>query len=325
MCTSIVFSPKDHYFGRNLDLEITFGQQVVVTPRNYEFKFRKMPSLKKHFALIGIALVSDNYPLYFDAANEKGLGMAGLNYPGNAFYPQYKEGKDNVSPFEFIPWVLGQCSNVKEAKTLIAKINLVNINFNKNMQLSTLHWLIADKSGTSIVVESDKDGLHIYDNPVGCLTNNPEFPKQLMNLNNYADVSAKMPANNFSKDIKFNGYSRGLGSHNLPGGMDSESRFVRVCFNKFNAPKSSSEEENIDTYFHIMHSVEQQKGLDEVAPNKFEYTIYTDGVNLNKGILYYTTYNHKQITAVNMNKENLDTDKLITYSLEDKIQIVSEN
>ena len=148
--------------------------------------------------------------------------------------------------------------------------------------------------------------MHVYDNPVGCLTNNPQFPKQLFNLNNYADVSAAMPKNNFSDQVKMDGYSRGLGSHNLPGGMDSESRFVRVAFNKFNAPTSDSEEENVDTYFHILHSVEQQKGLDQVGPDAFEYTIYSDGINLDKGIFYYTTYTNKQINVVDMNKEDLD-------------------
>ena len=259
MCTSIVFSPKDHYFGRNLDLEITFGQQVVITPRNYDFKFRKMPELKQHYAMVGIALNAGGYPLYFDAANEKGLGMAGLNYPGNATYYDVKDGKDNVASFEFIPWILGQCATVEEAKKLLAKINIADINFSEKMVASKLHWLIADKTGTSIVVETDKDGMHVYDNPVGCLTNNPQFPKQLFNLNNYADVSAAMPKNNFSDQVKMDGYSRGLGSRNLPGGMDSESRFVRVAFNKFNAPTSDSEEENVDTYFHILHSVEQQR------------------------------------------------------------------
>lgn len=325
MCTSIVFSPKDHYFGRNLDLEISFGQEVVITPHNYEFKFRKMPSLKKHFALIGIALVADNYPLYFDAANEKGLGMAGLNYPDNAYYPAFKEDKDNVSPFEFIPWVLGQCANVEQARKLISKINLVKINFSEKMQLSPLHWLIADKSGASMVVESDKDGLHLYDNPVGVLTNNPSFPYQMMNLNNYADVSPAMPKNSFSDQVVMNGYSRGLGSRNLPGGMDSESRFVRVSFNKFNAPLADTEEENISTYFHILHSVEQQKGLDQVAPKQFEYTIYSDGTNLDKGIFYYTTYNNQQITAVDLSKEDLSKAKLITYPMQDKIKIYQQN
>lgn len=133
------------------------------------------------------------------------------------------------------------------------------------MQASPLHWLIADKTGVSIVVETDKDGMHVYDNPVGCLTNNPQFSCQLFNLNNYADVSPAMPKNNFSKEVNMNGYSRGLGSRNLPGGMDSESRFVRVAFNKFNAPVGKSEEENVDNYFHILHSVEQQRDLIKLA------------------------------------------------------------
>lgn len=325
MCTSIIFSPQDHYFGRNLDLEISFGQQVVITPRNYPFKFRKMPTLKTHFALIGIALVADGYPLYFDAANEKGLGMAGLNYPDNAYYPDSQEGKDNISPFEFIPWVLGQCQNVTQAKKLISKINLVNINFSKQYQLSPLHWLIADKTGKAIVVESDKDGLHVYDNALGVLTNNPSFPHQLMNLNNYAAVSPQMPQNTFAAKIKLNGYSRGLGSRNLPGGLDSESRFVRVAFNKFNAPVSQDEEENVINYFHILHSVEQQKGLDQVGPKQFEYTIYSDGTNLEKGIFYYTTYDDPQIHVLNLHHADLTKEELITYPIVDKDALIAQN
>lgn len=325
MCTSIVFSPKDHQFGRNLDLEISFGQEVVITPHNYNFKYRKMPDMKQHYALIGIALVADEYPLYFDTANEKGLGMAGLNCPDNFKAFDVQEGKDNVTSFEFIPWVLGQCASIDEAKKLLTKLNLVNINFSDKMQISPLHWLIADKTGKSITVESDADGLHVYDNPVGCLTNNPQFPKQLTNLDNYASLSPAMPVNTFSKEVNFNGYSRGLSSHNLPGGMDSESRFVRVAFNKFNAPKHNSEEKNVDTYFHILHSVEQQKGLDEVAPNQFEYTIYSDGTNLDTGAFYYTSYNNKRITKVDLHKENLDSDKLITYPINDKIVFDEEN
>ena len=300
MCTSIIFSPRDHYFGRNLDLEVTFGQQVVITPRDYVFKFRDMPKIDHHYAMVGIALNADSYPLYFDAANEKGLGMVGLNYPDNAIYYDVKEGKDNIASFEFIPWILGQAATVAEAKKLLSTINITKKNFSDKMQASPLHWIIADKTGVSIVVETDADGMHVYDNPVGCLTNNPQFPKQLFNLNNYADVSAAMPKNNFSDQVKMDGYSRGLGSRNLPGGMDSESRFVRVAFNKFNAPTSDSE---------------QQKGLDQVGPDAFEYTIYSDGINLDKGIFYYTTYTNKQINVVDMNKEDLDSSDLITYDM----------
>lgn len=325
MCTSIIFSPNDHYFGRNLDYEISFGQQVVITPRNYSFEFRKMPSLKSHYAIVGVAVVSSNYPLYFDAANEEGLGMAGLNYPGLADYKEVDTKKDNVSPFEFIPWILGQCSNIREAKKFLGKINLVDINFSDKMKLSPLHWLLADKTGASIVVESDKDGLHVYDNPVGVLTNNPNFPKQLFSLNNYSNVSARMPENRFSNEINFNGYSRGLGSRDLPGGADSQSRFIRATFNKFNAPKTNNEEENVDTYFHVLHAVEQQKGVDEVGPEKFEATIYSDGTNLETGVFYYTTYTDKRINKIDMHKENLEGEDLISYPMLTKIKFNAQN
>ncbi|WP_426097813.1 linear amide C-N hydrolase, partial [Escherichia coli] len=79
------------------------------------FDFRKVKNLDKHYAMIGIAAGVANYPLYYEATNEKGLSMAGLNFPGNADYKELQEGKDNVAPFEFIPWILGQCSTIDEA------------------------------------------------------------------------------------------------------------------------------------------------------------------------------------------------------------------
>lgn len=326
MCTSIVFCPKDHYFGRNLDYEIDYHQKVVITPRNFPFKFRKMPTIKHHYALIGVTIVEDEYPLYFDAANEKGVGMAGLNFAGFTYYNHNcEEDKDNVSPFEFIAWILAQADSVADAKKLLKKINLIHIDFSKQMPLAELHYIIADKTGASVVVEAQKDGMHVYDNPVGVMTNSPEFPKQLTNLDNYADVSTQMPVNNFSKEVKFNGYSRGLGSRNLPGGVDSESRFVRVLFNKANAPKYETEAENVNSYFHILHSVEQNKNLDGVGDNKYEYTIYSDCANLDKGLFYYTTYEDKQIHQFDMYHENLDGDQLITYPMNNKPEFKVEN
>ncbi|MGH2214092.1 linear amide C-N hydrolase, partial [Enterococcus faecalis] len=77
---------------------------------------------------------------------------------------------------------------VDEAKELLETMNLVSINFSETLPLSPLHWLLADKE-KSIVIESVKEGLHIYDNPVGVLTNNPPFTYQLFNLNNYRSLS----------------------------------------------------------------------------------------------------------------------------------------
>ena len=86
MCTASNYITDCHYFGRNFDYEISYNERVTVTPRNYEFKFRKIDDIKSHYAIIGMATVSREYPLYFDATNEFGLSMAGLNFPHSAVY-----------------------------------------------------------------------------------------------------------------------------------------------------------------------------------------------------------------------------------------------
>ena len=184
MCTAITYSTKDHYFGRNLDLEFSYREEVTITPRNYPFAFRKTSRIEQHYALIGMAFVVDDYPLYYDATNEKGLSMAGLNFPGNADYKDECADMDNVAPFEFIPWILCQCASVEEARKRLDRINLVRINYSDELPLSPLHWMIADQKEV-IVVESVKEGLKVYENPVGVMTNNPTFDKQLFSLNNY--------------------------------------------------------------------------------------------------------------------------------------------
>ncbi|NSP54992.1 choloylglycine hydrolase family protein [Enterococcus faecalis] len=320
MCTAITYVSKDHYFGRNFDYEISYNEVVTITPRNYKFSFREVGNLDHHFAIIGIAAGIADYPLYYDAINEKGLGMAGLNFSGYADYKKIEEGKKNVSPFEFIPWVLGQCSTVDEAKKLLKNLNLVNINFSDELPLSPLHWLLADKE-QSIVVESTKEGLRVFDNPVGVLTNNPTFDYQLFNLNNYRVLSTRTPKNNFSDQIELDIYSRGMGGIGLPGDLSSVSRFVKATFTKLNSVSRSSEYESISQFFHILSSVEQQKGLCDVGDEKYEYTIYSSCCNLEKGIYYYRTYDNSQITAVDMNKENLEKDSLIVYPMVETQQI----
>ena len=241
MCTSIVYSSNNHhYFGRNLDLEISFGEHPVITPRNYEFQYRKFPSKKAKYAMVGMAIVENNYPLYFDAANEEGLGIAGLNFAGPCHYFPENAGKNNVTPFELIPYLLSQYTTVAEVKEALKDVSLVNINFSEKLPLSPLHWLITDKSGESIVVESTLSGLHVYDNPVHVLTNNPEFPGQLRNLANYSNIAPAQPKNTLVPGVDLNLYSRGLGSHFLPGGMDSASRLVKVAFVRAHSPQGNN-------------------------------------------------------------------------------------
>ncbi len=324
MCTAITYNTKNHYFGRNLDLEYSYKETVTITPRNYPFKFRKVNAINKHYALIGMAYVANGEPLYYDAINEKGLGMAGLNFPVNAYYHEEKKGKDNIAPFEFIPWILSQCATLKEVKNLLANINITQINFSEELPASPLHWLIASKEG-SITVESVKDGLKIYDNPVGVLTNEPSFDYHMLNLTNYMSLSIEPPVNNFSSKVNLEPYSRGMGALGLPGDLSSASRFVKATFTKMNSISCSSENESVNQFFHILSSVEQQRGCVHMGKGEYEITIYSSCCNMNKGIYYYKTYENSRIIGVNMHKENLDGKDLINYDLITSEPILIQN
>lgn len=324
MCTAATYKTKDFYFGRTLDYEFSYGDEITITPRNYPFHFREEGELSSHHAIIGMAYVVENYPLYYDAINEKGLGMAGLNFVGNADYKEKVEGKDNITQFEFIPWILGQCATVKEARDLIEKINLLNVPFNDKLPLAQLHWIISD-SEESITVESVKEGIKVYENPLGVLTNNPPFDKQMFALNNYMNLSTKSPENKFAKGLNLQEYSRGMGAIGLPGDLSSQSRFVRVAFTKMNSISGESEKESVSQFFHILNSVDQQRGCCDLGEGKYEITIYTSCCNTNKGIYYYTTYDNHQITAVDMHKENLEGNELVRYPLIKEEQIKMQN
>ena len=229
-----------------------------------------------------------------------------------------------MSPFEFIPYILGQCADIAQVKEKLKKMRLVSINFSEQLPLSPLHWIISDRD-SSITVESVKEGLKVYDNPVGVLTNNPPFDYQMFNLNNYKSLSVDSPKNNFAKDLELENYSRGMGAMGLPGDLSSASRFVKAVFTKMNSISGETESESISQFFHILTSVEQQRGCVHMGNNEYEITIYSSCCNTDKGIYYYITYENSQITAVDMHKEDLDSDKLESYALIKGQQIKYQN
>ena len=323
MCTAISFQTKDHYFGRNLDLEYNYKECITITPRNYPFQYRRHNSQHSHYAVIGVATISLNYPLYYDATNEHGLSMAGLNFPDNAVYYPEQPSKDNIAPFELIPWVLGQCKTITEAFQLLNRSNIIQLPFSKDYPLSPLHWIIADKD-QCITVESTKKGLTVHPNTPGVLTNNPPFDYHLQNLNNYINLTANEPSNRFSDKINLNVYSRGMGAIGLPGDLSSSSRFIRAVFTKFNSQCDMDELSSISQFFHILDTVSQTNGCTRVG-DAYEKTIYTSCCNTNLGIYYYKTYNNNQITAINMFHENLEGKDLIKFPFRYRQNIFREN
>ena len=312
MCTAVTYKTRDSYFGRNLDYEFSYGEEVVVMRRSYPVAFRHAPGFESHYAIVGMAFVAEDTPLFYDAMNEQGLGMAGLNFVGNAHYNSVAEGKDNVAQFEIIAWILSRCATVSEALALLESINITDTPFNDQLPPAQLHWLIADKD-SAVTVEAVKDGLRIYPNPVGVMTNNPPFDEQMFGLNNYMALSPKQPENTFAPSLPLHSYSRGMGALGLPGDLSSASRFVRVAFTKMNSRSGDSELESVSQFFHILGSVDQQRGCCEVEPGKYEITLYTSCCNTRTGVYYYTTYENHQISAVDMRRENLDGTALRRY------------
>lgn len=323
MCTAVTYRTKDHYFGRNLDYEHGYQETVTITPRDFPFHFRCLPPMERHYAMIGMATVSGGYPLYYDATNEYGLSLAGLNFPHSAKYMPEKPNKDNVAPFELMPWILGSCKTVDEAENKLTKASLVNIPFSEQFPLSPLHWFMADRE-RSVVIEQTETGLQIFENPVGVLTNEPPFPFHMTNLQNYLYVTSEEAVSRFAPTLPLKAYSRGMGGLGLPGDLSSASRFVKAAFTRLNSVSEDNESASISQVFHILGSVAQQQGCVKIG-KLYEKTIYTSCCNTTKGIYYYTTYENSQITGVKLHGVDLNTDKLVSYPLVQGQQIRMEN
>ncbi len=313
MCTAISYSANAHYFGRNLDVEEYYEESVVIVPRRFPFLFRNGQEANDHFAMIGMAHTEDGYPLYYDATNEKGLSVAALSFPGEAYYHPPKPDVINLAPWEIIPFVLAQCETAAQAKHLLSKVNVTEEAFREDVPLTPLHFLIADKN-EAFVAEPTEKGLCLSENAVGLLTNSPPFDFQMQHLNLFMGLSNNPVENRFSKEIPFTEISRGMGALGLPGDLSSPSRFVRAAFTKVNSLKGKDEAHDIRQFFHILGSVEQQKGCVDLD-GKFEFTSYSSCCNTEKGVYYYKTYDNFSIVGIDMKKEHLHGDALITYPM----------
>lgn len=317
MCTCLVMKNSDTYFGRNLDLDVTLNQEIVIVSRNFPFKFRKLKPLNKHYAIMGIACVVNNYPLYFDATNEHGLSIAGLRFHEEVKSRKPNKKKINLAQFEFIPYVLGTCRNIKEAVEVIKNIEMLDINFSSEIHSSNLHYMIADKK-ESYVIEFLSNGVSIYKNPYGVLTNSPPFPFHLENVRLYLNLTNGLAESSHFDSLKLTSFTSGQGTYGIPMDKTSPSRFIKATFLKFNSLKTKDEFENVNQFFKILDNVSVIKGEVKTPNNNYEYTMYSSCVNLNKQILYYKTYNDPTYRYIKLNQLNLKTDKMYRYQMSDK-------
>lgn len=324
MCTAISLTGLHHYFGRNLDLEYGYQEQIAVTPRNYPFQFRHLPTMSKHFAMIGMATVIDGYPLYYEATNEVGLSVAALNFPDLAHYGKETNGNENVAVFEFIPWVLSQFRSVSELMPALPALNIVDTPFSPAFPPTPLHFMISDKA-ESIVLEPIADGLKCHHNPIGVMTNAPEFPYHLNHLKDYQTLSPLPPDNTFAPTQNLTPYSGAMGAIGLPGDWSSASRFVRAAFVKLNSPSLETEEKSVSQFFRILQTVAMPMGSVRIKPGLHDITRYSCCCNTDTGRYYYTTYHNSCIHCIDMHYVDLTGCSVTTYDLIDQPKIIIQN
>ena len=313
MCTGIRFSDSagNMYFGRNLDWTTGYGQKVVITPRGYKYSSAFLGEMSKSPAIIGMGIVAEGVPLYFDCANEHGLAVAGLNFPGYASYaPDKVDGKTNVAAYEFPLWVALNFTTVDEAEKALKDVVIVSKPINNQYPVSQLHWIIGDAK-RSIVVEYTENGMEIFKNDVDVLTNQPGYGWHKENLRNYMNLFSQMP-----HEVKWNkatmkAFGSGSLMRGLPGGFYSTDRFIRVAYFNTHYPAQPDEATNVSRLFHTLTGVAMIDGGASMADGNFEKTIYTGGYSTTSQTYYYNTYEDPAIQSVALKDQNLDSKELI--------------
>lgn len=324
MCTCIQLNNKSNaYFGRNLDLDYELNQSILITPKNFTINFKKENAIEKHFAFIGVGININNFPLYADGINEKGLGIAVLNFRNSAIYYKEDKTKKNFAPFEIIPLLLATCKNIKEVKNLLETINIANINFSKDVPNQPSHFMISDTKH-SIVLETTIDGMKIYDNPYGVLTNNPPFPYQEYNVQNYLRLSNQEIVNRLFPKNEIIPYSFGLDAYTLPGDYSSTSRFVKALFVKNYTLLSEDERENVLGFLNVLSQVSMPKGSVK-TPKGYEFTRYSTCYNQHEGKMYYKTYENPNITVVDMRGEYTNAKEIIVLPFQKSYPFNKQN
>ena len=261
-------------------------------------------------AIIGMAIVVENTPLYFDCANEAGLAIAGLNFPGYAQYEKAAvDGKTNVAAYEFPLYVAMNFTTVDEVEKALKDVAIVAKPINEQFPVSELHFIIGD-SKRSIVVEYTARGMEIFKNDVDVLTNQPGYGWHQENLRNYMNLFPQMPAKiNWGREV-MTPFGSGSLMRGIPGDYYAPSRFVRVAYLNTHYPVKSSEEDNISRLFHTLTGVAMIDGAAIMIDGKSEITVYTGGYSAASKTYYYNTYENPAIVAVPMSDFDLDGKEL---------------
>ena len=314
MCTSLSLPTPDgrHLFGRTLDLDTHFGEAVTLTPRRYPFAFADCYPHTRHYALLGMASVADGptvsgYPLYAEAMNEKGLCMAGLRFAESAVYaPAPQSGWLNLAPWELIPCLLGTCATVDEARAALGDILVVDKPFSDTLPAAPLHWHMvdADPAHGGLIIEVTAEGMRIYPDEVGVLTNEPPYPDRTARSETMQSLRGDAAG--------------------LPGDYTSPSRFVRAAaLRRWWLEQGSTRAEDgtapagdhaVAQFFSILGAVSPTAGAVITEDGRCHRTLYTCCMDTAAGVYRWRTEEDVAMRSVAFGEMDMDGEAVVSLS-----------
>lgn len=312
MCTAIRFGKR--YFGRTLDFERGYGEEIVIVKRGA----LRLLDAENRYAIMGVGVVKSRRPLYFDGVNEWGLCGAALNFPTLAVYCDKCEVGTAISSSQLISFALGFCRSVSEVREMLEKICISDEGADENTPPTPLHWIFAD-GREAITVESVKEGLRVYDNPIGVLTNAPDFNYHMTRLADFAALQAENPDRCFTHSPP---YSRGMGAIGLPGDFSSSSRFVRAAFIKENMKVAEGEEGDVSRIFSAIAPLEVPPGCVLNDEGEAVVTRYTAVIDMENPTYYLTTSACRTIRSISLSDIDESVGKIysVPFYCEEKIE-----
>lgn len=305
MCTAITLSSQsgEHFFGRTMDFSHDIEPTLYIVPAFYTW-YDALNNLQftDTYRFIGLGQEIDGLLGFFDGVNEKGFAAAVLYFAGYAKYDDLNlsQEKNSIASIDFLHYILGSCSSVKDLYDKISNISIVGFVDPITKSIAPLHWIATDKTGECVVIEATEKGLEIIDNPIGVMANSPDFPWHLTNLRNYMNATPMQTEEVSWDNVKLTPFGQAGGTFTLPGGFTSPERFVRASYLKSHIKAPMDSAEAVNACFHIMESVSIPKGAVITNRNTYDYTLYTSFMNINTGDYFYKTYDDFQIRAVNL-------------------------
>ena len=317
-CTGIsMFAADGSYFqARTIEWAGTnLNSMYVVVPRNFSQtsftpKGANGMTFISKYGYIGLAVHEKEF--IAEGLNEAGLSAGLFYFPNFGSYQLYDEkyNSTTVADLQLVSWILSQFATVDEVKANINKVRVVSL-MGGDGSAEAIHWRVGDKSGKQIVIEIEKGVPHIYDNPIGVITNAPNFPWHLSNLSNYINLTPINPPAHKMADFMVEPIGHGNGFLGLPGDFTPPSRFVRAAFFKSTAPMLPTARATMLQCFHILNNFDIPIGMNfpkNEIPDLPSATQWTSVIDLTNGVVYYKTFDNNNIRMIDL--KNIDFGKV---------------